>query len=260
MQQWNGLLRKEWVTLKKPLLVIALFAVATMSFLPMIITRFLGMGVDVFELALVICAMWAVASAFAPVIALFTMLEREMKRPDVWLHSNASIFKLVGSKVFFVIPIGAGGLLSSTIVLALHYAFLTPSILTFDALLFYGSIFIIVLFVASLSILCTGFFFWVLYRLMEPAIKGFAILVSFILFGVSSWVVERVGNSTIYTKLVEVGPIDLLGLKNPQLDVGNNYFEVTGADFYTGEIVFNVIFTVLLFIVATVLFEKKVRL
>ena len=52
------------------------------------------------KFALVICFMWAGASVLAPVTALFTMLESEMKRPDVWLHSTASIFKLVGSKAF----------------------------------------------------------------------------------------------------------------------------------------------------------------
>lgn len=260
MQQWNGLLRKEWVTLKAPLIVIALFAVATMLFLPILITHFWWEGVEVFELALIMCTLWAVASTLAPVVTLFIMLEREMKRPDVWLHSNASIFKLVGSKVVFAVIIGIGGLLISPIALAVQYAIFRSSTLSFEALLFYGSVFIVVIFVASLSILCTGFFFWVLYRLMVPIIKGFVIIVLFILFGISSWAVESIRNSDIYTKLVKVGPIDLLKLKNPNLDIGNAYLEVTSTTFYTGEIVYNVLFTVFVFVIAAVLFEKKVRL
>ena len=260
MQQWNGLLRKEWLSMKSLLLVSALFAVATMLFLPMIITGIWGNGAQVFETALVICFMWACACALAPVIALFTMLERDMKRPDVWLHSNSSIFKLIGSKVVFALLIGAGGLLISTIVLALHYALSTPSILTFNALLFYGSIFVVALFIASISMLCTGFFFWVLYRLMAPSIKGFSMPITIILFFVSLLVAGKIGSSDLYNKVVKVGPIDLLGLKNPKLDVGNGYFEVTGTTFYTGQIVFDTFFIVVAFVVATVLFEKKVRL
>lgn len=260
MQQWNGLLRKEWLTMKSLLLVSALFAVAAMSFLPMIVTRFWGDGVQVFETALVICFLWACASALAPVVALFIMLERDMKRPDVWLHSNASIFKLIGSKVVFALLIGTSGLLISTIVLALHYALSTPSILTFNALLFYGSIFVVLVFVVSISILCTGFFFWVLYRLMEPFIKGFSLPVTIILFFFSTFFIERIGRSDLYNKVVKVGQVDLLGLKNPKLDVGNGYFEVTGTTFYTGQIVFDTFFIVAAFVVATVLFEKKVRL
>lgn len=260
MQQWNGLLRKEWVTMKNLVLVSALVAVAAMSFLPVVIVRFLGTGVQVFEVALVFCFLWASASVLAPVIALFIMLERDMKRPDVWLHSNASIFKLIGSKVFFSMLIGIGGLLIPTIVLAIQYALFASSILTFDALLFYGSIYIVVLFVASISILCTGFLFWVLYRLMEPFIRGFSIPVTIILFFFSLFVIERIESWDLYNKVVKVGPIDLLQLKNPKLDVGNGYFELTGTTFYTGQIVFDVLFTAIMFIVATVLFEKKVRL
>lgn len=260
MQQLNGLVRKEWVAMKGPLLVSALFAVATMLLLPILITRFLGTGAQVFEMALIICFLWAVASVASPVVSFFIMLERDMKRPDVWLHSNASIAKLIGSKVVFALLVGVGGLLIATIVLALHYAFSATSILTFNALLFYGVIFLVVSFIASISILCIGFFFWVLYRLMEPSIKGFSIVVTIVLFFISLLVVERVRSSDLYDKVVKVGPVDLLGLKNPNLDVGNGYFEVTGTAFYTGQIIFDTFFIVVVFVVATVLFEKKVRL
>ena len=49
-------------------------------------------------------------------------------------------------------------------------------------------------------------------------------------------------------------------LKNPAINVEFIYFEHTETLFYTGEILFNVFCTVALFIVAAVLFEKKVRL
>src|SRR4051794_24759510 len=93
MKQWNGLLKKEWVMMKWPLLVSALFGIIVMSFVPHLLATFLDFGVHAFELALVICFIWAGASVLAPVTALFTMLEREMKRPDIWLHSTASIYK-----------------------------------------------------------------------------------------------------------------------------------------------------------------------
>lgn len=260
MQQWNGLLRKEWVALKWPLLTSALFAVATMSLIPMIITRFWGSGVQVFEVALVICFLWAITSVASPVVSFFFMLERDMKRPDVWLHSNASIVKLIGSKVVFALLIGVSGLLIATIVLALHYAFLAPTILSFNSLLFYGVIFLMTSFVASISLLCIGFFFYVLYRLMEPSIKKFSIVVTIILFMVSLLLVQQMENSAFYNKIVMVGQVDFMHLKNPKLDVGNGYIGLTGTTFYTGEILFDTFFIAAVFIIATVLFDKKVRL
>ena len=100
MKQWNGLLKKEWVTMKWPLLVSALLGIIVMSFVPHLIVNFFGFEVHVFEVALVICFMWAGASVLAPVIALFIMMEREMKRPDVWLHSTASIINWLERKHF----------------------------------------------------------------------------------------------------------------------------------------------------------------
>ncbi len=40
MKQWNGLLKKEWVTMKWPLLVSALLGIIVMSFVPHLITTF----------------------------------------------------------------------------------------------------------------------------------------------------------------------------------------------------------------------------
>ena len=113
MKQWNGLLKKEWVTMKWPLLVSAVLGIIVMSFVPHLIVNFFGIEVHVFEVALVICFIWAGASVLAPVTALFIMLEREMKRPDVWLHSTASIFKLVGVESAFCNPYWRCGIANS---------------------------------------------------------------------------------------------------------------------------------------------------
>ena len=44
-------------------------------------------------------------------------LNKEMKRPDIWLHSPASMWQLVGAKVVFItIIIGCSVLLCGTIV------------------------------------------------------------------------------------------------------------------------------------------------
>ena len=44
MKQWNGMVRKEWVTMKWPLIVSALVAITVMAVFPFLITGFLGDG------------------------------------------------------------------------------------------------------------------------------------------------------------------------------------------------------------------------
>ncbi|MBO0589317.1 hypothetical protein [Sporosarcina sp. E16_8] len=260
MKQWNGLLKKEWVTMKWPLLTSAILGIIVMSFVPHLIVRFLGFSTHVFEVVLVICFIWAGASVLAPVIALFIMLEREMKRPDVWFHSTASIFKLVGAKAFFATLIGAVGLLIPTTVLAVQYVLFSSTMATFDDLLFFGSIFIVMIFAVSITFMSIGFFFWVMDRLMKPYLKGFSIVATIIIFLVASRLYALFVLSELYEKLILIGPIDLMKIKNPKIDVDFIYFDHTETFFYTGEILFDLFFTVVMFIIAAVLFEKKVRL
>jgi hypothetical protein len=260
MKQWNGLLKKEWVTMKWPLLVGALLGIIVLSLFPVMISSFFGFEVHLFEIALVICFIWAGASVLAPVIALFTMLERERKRPDVWLHSTASIFKLVGSKVLFASLIGAVGLLIPTIVLAVQYALFNSTIASFDDLFFFGSIFIVMIFAVSIVFMSIGFFFWVIDQLMKPYLKGFSIVVTIVLFFVTSQLYNQLALSEFYKKLTLIGPIDLMKIKNPKINVEFMYFEHTQTLFYTGEIILTAFFTVAMFIISAVLFEKKVRL
>ncbi|WP_313892161.1 hypothetical protein [Psychrobacillus sp.] len=260
MKQWNGLLKKEWLSMRGLLLASALLGIIAMSFLPLLLSKSFGSEERIFEFTIVICFIWASATVVVPGVALFTMLEKDMKRPDVWLHSDASIFKLVGLKVFLATLIGAVGLLIPTMVLAVQYALLAPSIMTIDALLFYGSIFVVVSFGGSISIMAIGYFFWVIYRLLKPYLIGFSIPITILLFCFSLLVVERIGRTEIYSKMVNVGRIDLLPLKKDIFDDGNGYFTLTETTFYMGEVVFGIFFITIMFVVATVLFEKKVRL
>jgi len=105
-----------------------------------------------------------------------------------------------------------------------------------------------------------GFFFWVMDRLMKPYLKGFSIVATIIIFLVASRLYGLFVLSELYEKLILIGPIDLMKIKNPKIDVDFVYFDHTETFFYTGEILFDLFFTVVLFIIAAVLFEKKVRL
>ncbi len=105
-----------------------------------------------------------------------------------------------------------------------------------------------------------GFFFWVIDRLVKPYLKGFSIVATIILFSVASRLYGLFVLSDLYEKLILIGPIDLMKIKNPKINVDFIYFEHTEPFFYTGEILFDLFFTVVMFILAAVLFEKKVRL
>lgn len=105
-----------------------------------------------------------------------------MKWPDIWLHSTASVFKLMGSKVFVAVLVGIGSLLIPTAVVALQYVFVGTEIFSFYELLYFGSLFVCMIFVGSISVMSTGFFFWVIHQLLKPYVKGFSVLLTLVLF------------------------------------------------------------------------------
>ena len=261
MKQWNGMVRKEWVTMKWPLIVSALVAITVMAVFPFLITGFLATEVHVFEFALVICFLWAGASVFAPVTALFTMLGSEMKRPDIWLHSNASIFKLIGSKAFMALMIGVGGLLIPTTVLAVHYALSKSTMFSFDELLFFGTIFIVICFAASIVFMSVGFFFWVINRLQKPYVKGFSIVITIILFLDFGKGIRSVCSFRALSETSHGGAYRFTGFNKSSDCDGFCFLRAIRRRCFTRVRFFLALFsTVALFVVAAVLFEKKVRL
>lgn len=64
----------------------------------------------------------------------------------------------------------------------------------------------------------------------------------------------------VYRKVVQLGLVDLSNLDIPGFEMEFIFFERTSSQFYIGELAFDIVFTLALFVVATVLFEKKVRL
>lgn len=260
MTQWNGLLQKEWVQWRGQIIVLIFLLLAGLFILPSL-AGVLAVGeVSVFEISMVIGFVAAGACILVPVIAFSMMFNKDMKRPDLWFHSTASTVKLVAVKMVMSAGLGLAYLLVTAIVVAIRYAFTPETEAIFNELLFYGSLLISAVFLASIQFMVYGFFFIVIDQLMKPFLKGFSFVVSLILFIISVRIYGEVTGSDFYGKFIQVGSFDLMSLKNPVIDLQYDYFTVTNTVLYAGEIIFAVLFTVGLFYLAIALFEKRVRL
>ncbi|MBO1914770.1 hypothetical protein J4G37_59335, partial [Microvirga sp. 3-52] len=87
VKRLKGLLQKEWVLLKWGILVLFIVNVAVVVAVPPLINRAFDLPMNTFENALIISGTWFVFSMFISVSILLTSLEKEMKQPDIWLHS-----------------------------------------------------------------------------------------------------------------------------------------------------------------------------
>ena len=259
MKQWNGLLRKEWVQWRWPVLVLAILMVFGLFILPSFAVFVVNLT-SVFEATMVVCFIAAAFGSMVPVITFAIMFNRDMKQPDLWLHSPASTMTLVGAKMTLATLFGAISLLIPTAVLAIRFAMSEVSVTTFEELLFFGSLFISLIFVGSLMYMVVGFFFLVLNLLLKQFVKGFSFVITLILFILSVRVYGEVISSTFYEKISQFGKIDLLAIKNPHIEIQYGYFAWTDTIVYTGDILFGALFVVGLLLAGISLFDKKVRL
>ena len=264
MKQWNGLLKKEWILMKWPLLAMVIIGIAVLTVFPFLFIRTFGLDVHFYEITLVMSFLWALAGTLVPMGTLLVLLEREMKRPDIWLHSTASIFKLIGSKMVFAALIGVVSFLIPTLVLAVEYNFINLPIFMMGDMFRFGVWFLITLFYASVAVMGFGFFLWVLYRLLKQVIRGFAVPATLLLFVFFIWLAARVGQTELYERIVQVGKVDLSKVATLQTPAGESYESGHSlfytAEFYTGELVLDVLLMLAMFIGGAVLFEKKIRL
>ena len=260
MKQWNGLLRKEWAAMSGQFYASVVASILFVGLIPFG-SRLFNWGLDVLELSLISSLTWMIICIFIPTIILLISLGKEMNRPDIWLHSGASIFKMFGSKAVYAALVGVVNLVIPFIAIIIGSRFSAfPLELTFKMALQVGSLFFISFYITSLLIMGTGLFFGVLYQLTKPVMRGFALPNVVILFLISSWLVEWITTKSFYKELTSFGAITNPGEEIFTIVKGNFFFEIDTVVFYTGDILVDLVVGVLLFITAVVLFEKKVRI
>lgn len=260
VKQWNGLLQKEWVQWRVQIIVLVLLLLVGLFVLPSF-ARILAAGeVPVFEITMIISFITAGACVLVPVIAFATMFNKDMKVPDLWLHSTASTSKLIGVKLFVAAAMGLVYLLVPVVVVAIRYALEPMPEVFFSELLFVGTLTISAVYLASVQFMVYGFFFIVIDQLLKPVLKGFSFVITLILFIISARIYGEVTNSVFYDRFIKIGRFDLLDMKSSNIQIQYENFAFSNTVLYVGEIVFAFFFTIGVLYLAIVLFEKKVRL
>ncbi len=182
-------------------------------------------------------------------------LNKEMKRPDVWLHSTASMWQLVGAKVLFItIIIGCSFLVCGTIIGVAHYSGGgTVSIIEGIALLLsVGAVILL----NSIYVMALVFFFWSIYQVFRSRMDWFfSIIIMFVSFVIWAYAWGMIWFTGLFQAVKELGPLnEAITMMEP------NYIVPGGAILTIGSIVLHGVMVALYFMAGSKLFEKKVRL
>ena len=256
MRQWNGLMKREWASMNAAFYASVVATVLVTLLIPLS-NQIFNWGVEFLEILFGVGIMWMMVGAGIPVIIFLISFVKEMNRPDIWLHSTTSIFKLFGSKVAFAGFVGAMNTIIAVIVSAVGlmvsgYQF-GP---TFKAIVLLFTL----LYMLSLLIMCAGLFVGVLYQLIKSFSSKLVSPILLLLFWFSLWLVEKIARTTAYEKIKGFGRIEGPSEGVFQFGLDNFFREIDDIVFYTGNILMGLLVGVLLFTTAVTLFEKKVRL
>lgn len=262
MTVWNGLWQKEHRMMRGWLYGTFMSSIAVSFVLPLLLTyffewRFGQIDFDLYFIPLI----WLAFSIFIPLSLAMSSLNIELERPDVWFHTPASIFQLIGVKAAYAIVVGIVNI-TTTLVLFLVLLRMMDAMNTMISMI---ELLLFLLHFISLSslgatiVLMIGLLFRVLHLVMKPYFKSATILVSTLLFigfmALLNWVVQ----TSLYTKISQLGPTGMV--VNRGITFGDDGSSLgVDAPMYLGDLVTTLLFLGALFVTAALLLEKKVRL
>lgn len=262
-KRWKGLFQKEWILMKWGVLAYVLLSAFIVFAGPRLISSLFEMEYDFFDHTLPLVGAWLAFGTAIGYGMLIPSLGKEMKQPEVWLHSPAPMLQLVGAKAVFV------GMMTACL-LCLTGVFLVISFLFSEA---FGKVdmasgllallsAIIAIFLNSAFVMAVGFFFWAVYHAIRSYIGEVSYIVTFALF---------VGTALGWEKLRVFGLFKAIGSFVPIKATSTTFYNESDSYYFTGIVPEGVItsigsllfygtLTVILFVVGAKLFEKKVRL
>lgn len=264
MNQLKGLIRKEWMMMRLWLVILLILNTLGIVGIPLL----LNTGIDdvpIFKTALILAVIWLFFSHLIAAILFLTSLQLDMTRPDIWLHTESSIFKLIGTKLAFATAITLFSLLWIELLLGiLHVVYADPEFVTYGQLLEMKVYVFVGVFFSIILNLIIVLFFWVIYHLIRPYTKGFSIIISVFLFIVSSIIWSMSSNLKFIPKLPQFGGINIpIPDFIEKLKNYGNYGDLTilvEPTIYVSEIVIIAAFSIILFWGSALWFEKKVRI
>ncbi|QUW20556.1 hypothetical protein JSQ81_11875 [Sporosarcina sp. Marseille-Q4063] len=267
VKSMKGLMRKEWILLKWGILALVFVNIAVVLVVPPLINRAFDLPMNTFENSLIISGTWFAFTISAGVVILFTSLEKEMKQPEIWMHSPAPMWQLVGIKAVFAVAVTGLILILNGVLLSISFMISDAygTIPRFDGVLSMVSV-MISIFLKSIYIMGFGFMFWSFYQIGRSRSKGLSVIFTTLLFFAGIFtgsVIAGLFRSIEFLMNIKgFGSVKLteLAFYNEQ----NSYFFTgivpDGIVFSVGGLILYGAVTLIFFAVGAKVFEKKVRL
>lgn len=265
MKQWKGLVFKEWMPRRKQFYWSAAALLLALITVPAVLQRVVLHTSSIFQITFTVCMIWAAFSVAAPSYYFIKSIQKELQRPDVWLHSTASVSALISAKMVPGLLAGAASMVITGAVLGFHFLLNGVGEFGIQELAVIGSAFLLLLFLVSIFILAGVYLFFTLHLLFRPYVKSLSLPIVFALTILTVRLYGVLAETTFYQMISHFGKVELDAMNPLHWTSSTGEYEMMDSyqynvDFFTGELLLDTALCVLMFAAASLLFEKKVRL
>ncbi|MCG7343445.1 hypothetical protein MHZ92_04835 [Sporosarcina sp. ACRSL] len=191
MNRWSGLFKKEWMLMRMSMIFF------TFSFIVIAVSSFAPAAVGGIVESDELTNMFSTMHIFIGAALFLQSLHTDMKEPDLWLHSPASIAQLLGVKVIAAVILIAGSFLIWTGIAIIAY-FIGGIVGIVPDLAILVKVLVNTIFMMSVSLLI-----WVIYKMLAVRVRLLAgvvmlllIFVGFTVWGVMEFVWKISGSFT----------------------------------------------------------------
>lgn len=261
MSQWKGLVWKEWQASKSLITIGLLINVLIILMGPYLLKIIFDLDESLGIILLVLSSFWTLGHIIVMPILLFASLEKDMKRSDIWFHSYASMYKLLGAKLFAFSLFTFSSLLVVIITTMIGFWLFQSfeeismiKIMKLEVYFLFTSAFTAI--TLTIGILVT----WVLGRLLRPINKAFSNIVAILIFFFAFHNYVKFTESKLYETLISYWKVNLPDVSIEEIGSENFYVFLSVDDhFFLGQIILELFVFACLFIISTFVLQRKVR-
>jgi len=203
IKQFMGLVKKDWYWMRTEILLGLGFYAISLIILPLILQQLIVRHVAFHNLVIGMSFITLLLGMLLPAFVIIWLLNHDMKRPDIWLHTPASSVKLFAVKIVLSALNGIALVILTELVITLSY-FKSGVDYSFSTMIGIELKMLAILSYMFLSSAFMGLIFWVLYQLLRPHLGKVSLVITFVLCCFYFYVYGKFSDTDLYKSILDL--------------------------------------------------------
>ncbi|MGG0655632.1 hypothetical protein [Rummeliibacillus pycnus] len=258
MKRLLGLLKKEWQVQYKWLFTTGILSILLTVVIPFLIDKYVDSTINQANAIFAIASILSFLTFLIVCIQFVKNLNQELRHTDIWLHSTAPFYQLIGAKLLFSIFSNLILVFVMTIVMVITV--MSKSQLTFLQDIKFMVAINYIAFISIIFVLPLALVLYTCFLKLKKRLGKFAIILVFILLTFISYLFVKISTSDLYDKFFLQGPTTSEWIVNSIQPISKIFDTVfIMDDIYLREDILSLLVTLFIIIFGIKWYEKVVK-